>query len=115
MQRRESSAKTSTKPHTLSNSKHRSGRLFNVLGRQSSGNIGTHHSTNQAKTRMESKSITQTLRDLTVGKNMDFPISKGKSIQNIIYQNLSPERSAGARWSVRNNVEQGVITVTRVC
>lgn len=67
------------------------------------------------KTRMESKSITQTLRDLTVGKNMDFPISKGKSIQNIIYQNLSPERSAGARWSVRNNVEQGVITVTRVC
>lgn len=63
---------------------------------------------------IEKKTITQQLRELHVGESIDFPIEKSTSVKNTIYSNLMPERSGGARWSVCNSVEEGIVKVSRV-
>ncbi len=63
---------------------------------------------------MDKKKITPTLRTMAVGQTETFPLDRLTSVRNIIYANLMPERLKGYRWSVRSNVDDGQLIVTRV-
>lgn len=51
---------------------------------------------------------------MPVDSSLEFPIEKSVSIRNMIYANLMSERSKGARWSVTNKIEEGVVNIKRV-
>ena len=51
---------------------------------------------------------------MAVGQTEIFPLARLTSVRNIIYNNLMPERMKGQRWSVRSNIEDGQLIVTRV-
>lgn len=63
---------------------------------------------------MNKKSIAPTLRMMAVGQKEEFPLARLASVRNVIYTNLMPERARGFRWSVRSNLDDGQLIVTRV-
>lgn len=50
---------------------------------------------------------------MKVGAKEIFPLEQYSSINTIIYNHLSIERSKGMRWSVKAFVDDGTMTVTR--
>lgn len=63
---------------------------------------------------MNKKKIAPTLRMMAVGQEEIFPLARISSVRNVIYNNLMPERLKGVRWSVRSNIDNGQLIVTRV-
>lgn len=64
---------------------------------------------------IEKKAIVPTLRAMKVGAEEVFPLEQSGSVRNTIYgANLCVERAAGARWSMKSDLENGRLIVTRV-
>lgn len=57
--------------------------------------------------------IIGSIREMGIGDEIEFPLSKAPYIRNAIAQRLMPERQAGCRWSTVASVEEGTIVVKR--
>lgn len=62
---------------------------------------------------MDRKPISSTLRGMPIGSSVDFPIGQKRSLSQVIYVNLAEERSNGMNWSVKTNIDEKKVTVTR--
>ena len=62
---------------------------------------------------IKKRPITPTLRGMKVGDSEKFPICQLCSIRTIIYNNLTQERNAGLDWSIKSDIANGEVTVTR--
>lgn len=58
--------------------------------------------------------IIGSIREMCIGDEIEFPLSKAPYIRNAIAQRLMPERQAGCRWSTVASVEEGTIVVKRI-
>ncbi len=58
--------------------------------------------------------IIGSIREMCIGDEIEFPLSKAPYIRNAIAQRLMPERQAGCRWSTVASVEEGTIIVKRI-
>lgn len=58
--------------------------------------------------------IIGSIREMGIGDEIEFPLSKAPYIRNAIAQRLMPERQAGCRWSTVASVEDGTIIVKRI-
>lgn len=59
------------------------------------------------------KPLAATFRAMKVGDVVTLPICQLASYSTTYYRTLAPERSQGFMLSVRQDVEKGVINVTR--
>lgn len=61
------------------------------------------------------KAIVPTLRAMEVGEKEIFPLEQFGSVRNTIYGvNLCVERAAGSRWSLKSDLANSRVVVTRV-
>ena len=60
-----------------------------------------------------SENIIGSIREMCIGDEIEFPLSKAPYIRNVIAMRLMPERKAGCRWSTATSVEDGTIIVKR--
>lgn len=61
------------------------------------------------------KAIVPTLRSLCVGGTAEFPLEQMRSVNNTIYgANLCVERANGYKWSLKTDMENKRVIVTRV-
>ena len=58
--------------------------------------------------------IIGSIREMCIGDEIEFPLSKAPYIRNAIAQRLMPECQAGCRWSTVASVEEGTIIVKRI-
>jgi len=56
----------------------------------------------------------ETLRNMPVSGQERFPLSQKRSVENTMYNRLAEERVKGFRWSIKTDMQSGVIVVTRV-
>lgn len=63
---------------------------------------------------MEKKPIVETLRNMPISGQERFPLSQKRSVENTMYNRLAEERVKGFRWSIKTDMQSGVIVVTRV-
>ena len=63
---------------------------------------------------MEKRPVASKLRNMAVGEREDFPISQKRSVENTMYNRLAEERACGIRWSIKTDMQAGIITVTRI-
>lgn len=63
---------------------------------------------------MKRKPISAVLTKLRVGEHAVYPIAQRGSLNSNIYGSLSGYRSAGMKWSIKSNIPEGTVTVTRV-
>lgn len=69
---------------------------------------------NKMKEVIERRKVVPTLRKMEVGEKEVFPLVQGNSISKSVYgSNLAMERSNGFKWSVKTDIEQRIVTVTR--
>lgn len=62
----------------------------------------------------ERKEIIPTLRKMEVGAKEVFSLSQARSVCQTVYgANLAVERANGCKWSLKTNIEQKTVTVTR--
>ena len=74
-----------------------------------------HKSAIEMETLVETESnIIGSIREMGIGDEIEFPLSKAPYIRNAIAQRLMPERQAGCRWSTVASVEEGTIVVKRI-
>lgn len=66
--------------------------------------------------KMETKTIntTDSIRNMKVGDELEFPITKADTIRTIVWTRLLPERSRGMRWSSIVDREGGKISIKRI-
>lgn len=57
--------------------------------------------------------IIGSIREMSIGDEISYPLSKAPYIRNAIAQRLMPERQAGCRWATVAIVEEGTIVVKR--
>lgn len=57
---------------------------------------------------------TDTIRQMKVGDELEFPIAKADTLRTIIWSRLLPERMSGMRWSSTVDREEGTITIKRI-
>lgn len=62
---------------------------------------------------MDRKPISSTLREMSIGSSVDFPIGQKKSLSQVMYVNLAEERANGMNWSVKTCIDEKKVTVTR--
>ena len=63
---------------------------------------------------IETTGIIGSIREMSIGDEIEFPLTKATYIRNAIAQRLQPERQAGCRWSTVSSVEEGTIVVKRI-
>lgn len=57
---------------------------------------------------------TDTIRNMKVGDELEFPIEKANTIRTIVWTRLLPERLRGMRWSTVLDKELATITLKRI-
>jgi hypothetical protein len=57
---------------------------------------------------------TDSIRQMEVGDELSFPISKADTIRTIVWTRLLPERASGMRWSTVVDKDAGTITIKRI-
>ncbi len=57
---------------------------------------------------------TDTIRNMKVGDELTFPITKADTIRTIVWSRLLPERSRGMRWTTILDKELSTITLKRI-
>lgn len=62
---------------------------------------------------MEKRPIASTLRKMKVNDAEVFPITQRASLVNTIYNNLSGLRAEGVKFSIKQNLQEKVVTIKR--
>lgn len=57
---------------------------------------------------------TDSIRNMKVGDELEFPIAKADTLRTIIWTRLLPERQSGMRWSSTVDREEGKISIKRI-
>ncbi len=57
---------------------------------------------------------TDSIRNMKVGDELSFPISRANTIRTVVWTRLLPERTKGMRWSSTTDRDEGTITVKRI-
>jgi hypothetical protein len=57
---------------------------------------------------------TDSIRQMNVGDELEFPIAKANTLRTIVWTRLLPERAKGMRWSSTVDREEGTITIKRI-
>jgi hypothetical protein len=57
---------------------------------------------------------TDSIRNMKVGDELEFPIAKADTIRTIVWTRLLPERSNGMRWTTIVDKEHATITLRRI-
>lgn len=63
---------------------------------------------------MEKKSVAKQLREMKVGEELHFPLSKYGSVSNSRYRELVADRANGAKWKINPDMEKKVTVVRRL-
>lgn len=60
------------------------------------------------------KSIAQQLREMNIGDELHFPLSKYGSVSNSRYRELVIDRANGAKWKINPDMKKKVTVVRRL-